>query len=142
MDELYRVCVDGFPLSATRKAIFENLLEVVRALAKNAIAGDLWVDGSFVTSKFNPRDVDVVLCVSSDLYDNCSSEQRAVFDWIESERLHTDYRCDGYISIEWPVGHPLHGEGIETREYWRRLFGHTREGHEKGIPIVRLSGEV
>jgi len=107
-------------------------------LGESDIVGDLWIDGSFVTSKFNPRDVDIVLCVSSNLYDNCSAGQRATFDWIESETLHTDYRCDGYILIEWPVGHPRHGEGIVTRNYWINLFGHTREGHEKGIAIVRL----
>jgi hypothetical protein len=139
-DELRSICVDAFPLSATRKAIFQNLLEVMQRLADNSIVGDLWVDGSFVTSKFNPRDVDIVLCVSFDLYDNCSAGQRAVFDWIESEVLHTDYRCDGYILMEWPVDHPFHSEGVVARNYWSNLFGHTREAHEKGIAIVRLTG--
>jgi hypothetical protein len=141
-DELFRICVDAFPLSASRKPIFENLEEVMRKLAAKAIVGDLWIDGSFVTTKFNPRDVDLVLCISSNLYDNCSAEQRALLDWFESDVLHTDYRCDGYISIEWPSGHRLHADGIASRDYWSNLFGHTRDGFEKGIPVVQLSGKI
>ncbi|PYT20715.1 MAG: hypothetical protein DMG58_33435 [Acidobacteria bacterium] len=63
-----------------------------------------------------------------------------MFDWIESDALHADYRCDGYILVEWPVGHPRYAEGVMTRNYWSDLFGHTREGQEKGIPLLRLTG--
>ncbi len=97
------------------------------------------IDGSFVTSKINPRDVDLVLCVSSDLYDGCSAKQRSVFDWFEGEALRTDYRCDGYISVAWPASHPLYAQGVDTRNYWLTFFGHTREGHEKGIGVLTLS---
>lgn len=138
-DELYKICVEAFPLSVTRKPIFTNLLEVIQSLTARSIFGDLWIDGSYVTTKFNPRDVDLVLCVSSNLYDNCSTEQLAVFEWFESDALHTDYRCDGYISIEWPQGDPLYASGVATRDYWSNLFGHTRDGFEKGIPVIRLT---
>ena len=136
--ELWHICVDGFPLSSTRQVIFRHLLQVVSHFTDNGIGGDLLIDGSFVTTKINPRDVDLVLCVSSDFYDSCSIKQQGIFDWFESEALRTDYRCDGYISVNWPVSHPLHAEGIETRNYWLTFFGHTREGHEKGIGVLQL----
>lgn len=138
IDQIERICVGGFDLSTTRKVIFKHLLHVISQLTHNRIAGNLWIDGSFVTSKINPRDVDFVLCVSSVLYDGCSAEQRSVLDWFESEALRTDYRCDGYISIEWPTSHPLYAEGVGVRNYWTTFFGHTREGHEKGIAVLEL----
>ena len=141
-NELSRICVDAFPLSVSRKPIFENLEEVMRKLAAGAIVGDLWIDGSFVTTKFNPHDVDLVLSISSNLYDNCSAEQRALLDWFESDILHTDYRCDGYLSVDWPPSHQLHALGVASRDYWINLFGHTRDGFEKGIPVVQLGGKI
>jgi hypothetical protein len=139
IEELERDCVLGFTLSTTRQVIFRNLLHVVAELTDNRIVGELLIDGSFITTKINPRDVDLVLCVSSELYDGCSAGQRSVFNWFESEALRADYRCDGYISVEWPAAHPLYAEGIATRNYWLTFFGHTREGHEKGIGVLTLS---
>jgi hypothetical protein len=112
---------------------------MLQKLVDSGIAGHLWIDGSFVTSKFNPRDVDIVLCIASDLYDNCTVEQRALLDWLESEALRSGYQCDAYISIEWPVAHPLHSEGVAARNYWSNFFGHTRQGHEKGIAVLDLA---
>jgi hypothetical protein len=131
--------VAGFPLSATRRGIFQNFLQVLQKLADSRISGYLWIDGSFVTTKFNPRDVDIVLCIASDIYDNCSVEQRALLDWIESEALRSGYQCDAYISVEWPMAHPLHAEGVAARNYWRNFFGHTRQGYEKGIAVLQLA---
>jgi hypothetical protein len=139
IEEIEQDCVRGFTLSITRQVIFRNLLHVVSQLTDNGIVGELLIDGSFVTSKINPRDVDLVLCVSSDLYDQCSASQRSVFDWFESEALRSDHRCDGYISIEWPASHPLYADGVATRNYWLTFFGRTREGYEKGIGVLTLS---
>jgi len=94
-------------------------MDVVVRLVKSGIVGDLWIDGSFVTDKFNPRDVDLVLCIAADLLDNASAAQSKVFDWFESDTLKSVYRCDGYIVAEWSPYHPLHTEGVATREYWK-----------------------
>lgn len=142
VDELRAMCIDPFSLSTSRKPIFQNLVDVLRQFADSDIVGDLWIDGSFVTTKFNPGDVDLVLCVSADLYDNCSVKQRSILEWFESESLHVDYRCDGYILVEWPREHPNYEVGLVAREYWTDFFGHTRDGYKKGIAVVRIKSAL
>ena len=51
---LRQVCVDRFPLSATRPVIMGGLEKVINKLLEDAVKGEVWVDGSFVTEKMDP----------------------------------------------------------------------------------------
>lgn len=46
-----------------------GLENVVQVLEQAGLAGDLWVDGSFMTEAIDPADSDVALWVSADDYD-------------------------------------------------------------------------
>lgn len=142
MAELMEMCVTNFPLSSTRPGIIAGFTYLLGRLQKAEVSGQVWINGSFVTEKIDPNDVDFVLCVFADLYDNSTGEQRAVLDAIADEDLKSKHKCDCYLSIEWPAGGPLHREGQENRKYWRDLFGHSRTGEEKGLAILALKGLV
>ena len=66
--ELRAACVDAFPLSQTRLEIFTGLEEVIRELQRLGITGELWLDGSFLTRKIDPDDIDLVLGVPRACY--------------------------------------------------------------------------
>ena len=59
----------------------------MRRLAQAGIVGELWINGSFLTEKVDPEDVDASLRISSALWDNASEEQRAVLEWLASVDL-------------------------------------------------------
>ena len=78
MENVEQVCVDPFSLSSTRPIICKGLDVLVTVLELCDVVGELWVDGSFLTEKINPKDVDVVLRVDGALYNSgaASNEMR------------------------------------------------------------------
>lgn len=142
MQEVQKRCVDDFPLSQTRREIMSGLSVVVQRLIAAGIAGHMWVDGSFLTEKIDPEDVDLLLRISSNLYDNATLEQRETIHWFvdENGNLKTLYRCDCYVWLEFPHGHPAYNTSEEQREYWTRQYGQSRRNVNKGIAVVELPG--
>ena len=105
VEVLRRYCVDGFPLSKTRAKIMAGLAEVIERLSAYRVVGELWVDGSFLTEKINPGDVDIVLRVPSSVYDDGTSEQRGMANWIDGN-LRERNLCDSYVFYEFPEDDP------------------------------------
>jgi len=73
-----------------------GLRQVVARITESGISCVLWIDGSFLTEKIDPGDVDLVALVPSRFYDNGTDEQRAVAEWLsgshnQPKKLH---RCD------------------------------------------------
>jgi hypothetical protein len=139
LDEVAKVCVDAFPLLTSRKRIMDGLREFVRRLMDGNVIGELWLDGSFVTKKIDPKDVDIVLRIDGDRYNNGSPEVRAAVDWVIANQK-TALLCDSYPLFEYPSSHALHDEGRWWYSYWHAKWGFSREEDPKGIIVVTLSG--
>lgn len=105
------------------------------------ISGELWIDGSFITEKIDPNDVDVVVRCPGALYDDGTIEQREVLDWVNANQK-TELRCDCYLLFDYPPGHPLREDSEWWYSYWHVKWGFTRQPDEdpKGIVVVRLNG--
>ena len=136
------LCVENFPGSLTRSAIMENLEMIVRRLNREDIVGELWLDGSFLTVKIDPGDVDYVLRVSSSLYDWNTTKQ-AVIDWASHRDLKESHSCDAYKWVEYSSGHPMFAVSENDRVFWTNLFGKSHIGGvPKGIAVVSLPAEL
>ncbi len=118
-----------------------GLAEVVERLSAYQVAGELWVDGSFLTEKINPGDVDIVLRVPSSVYDDGTIEQRRTIDWI-GENLKEYNLCDSYVFPEFPENDPNYLLGKQRRDYWSNLFGYSRGRTPKGIAVIELAGDT
>ena len=134
--EVREMCVSDFPLSRTREPIMIGLETLFGELTRQAIATQVWVDGSFLTAKVNPEDVDIVLCTKAGVYDNGTDAQRNVLNNVASMDLKQNLHCDSYVFYEYPEDHPLHAVGEFTRAYWMRQFGMSRSNEFKGIAVV------
>ncbi len=141
IEVLRQQCVDRFPLSKTRAEIMVGLAEVIERLIQYRVVGELWVDGSFLTEKINPGDVDIVLRVPSSVYDDGTSEQREIVDWIYGN-LREHNLCDSYMFYEFPEADPNYLLGEEMRDYWSKWFGHSRDRTPKGIAVIELIGDT
>ncbi len=139
LEELRALCVDRFPLSTTRDKITGGLQSVVDRLLISKISGELWVDGSFVTEKTDPVDVDIVLRIPAEAYENGTDKQRKAIDWLNGDLKDSHY-CDSYCFMEWPPSHPLYWYGEYMYTYWMKWYGFSRGEEMKGIAVIPLPG--
>ena len=139
MQDLRRLCVDCFPQSETRSGIMDRLDRIIGILSANEIDGELWIDGSFLTRKVDPEDVDLVLRLESDFVERQTCEQGEIINWFNGN-LRGSYRCDSYVHVEFQESHPNHWFGQWMRAYWMRQWGFDRDGGMKGIGVIELSG--
>ena len=115
-----------------------GLKTFIQTLEAANVVGDLWLDGSFLTEKINPKDIDVVLKIDGALYNSGTPEQRQAVDWVIANQKLT-LKCDSYALFEYPPGDPLHDEGRWWYAYWLKQWGFSREDDPKGIVVLSLS---
>jgi hypothetical protein len=133
---LEKVFVSDFKDSVTRRELFDNYLVYIEDL--KALAGSdfhQWIDGSFVTNKQNPQDIDVVTFLSYTLY------QRNISVLLDFKaRENSIYKgIDGYFVSNFPVGHPYYFRAAFDIFNWQQLFGRDRQNRDKGIIQINFS---
>lgn len=140
LEEVRQICVTNFPLSKRREMIMAGLELLLTELQAQGIVADVWIDGSFLTEKQEPDDVDLVLSLASDIYDNGTSQQKQTLDAIGNQLvdLKPNYHCHTFVYYEYPVGSPFYEVGVRAREYWKRQFGFSRHKEVKGMPVVKI----
>ena len=138
-EELQALCVDGIPLSMSRARLMAGLRAMIDLLTADGICGDLWVDGSFLTEKLEPEDIDVVLEVTAAMLTGATRPQADRLTWFSSrnntdvEQKRRDYSCDCYFFWEAP--------GLKSmRAYWLRQFGRDCSNNPKGIVVLQING--
>jgi hypothetical protein len=129
--DVRELCVGKFPDSQTRSQIMAGLEDIVAVLQKYLIEAEIWLDGSFLTTKIDPIDSDVVVRLTSTFADTVSPEQFGVLNWINSN-LKGSHACDSYVFCEYPTG-----QGEWMRAYWIKQFGFSRGEGMKGIALIK-----
>ena len=84
LDEVEMICVHGFHLSTTRSIIMDGLRLMVQKLEQAGIQGDLWINGSFLTVKIDPEDVDIALRINELSLLDATPNQMALIGWFGS----------------------------------------------------------
>lgn len=142
--------VDAFPASKTRPTICGGFFELRHEAAGRGITGVQWVDGSFVESKLDPEDVDVVTFCDYDFLNKLDTpKQQFVVESLNGrERTKGRYNTHTFLVPCCSAGHPYHPIFENWRTYWRKWFGKTRDfpnppgpdlpGHPKGFIEMRL----
>ncbi|HUY92282.1 MAG TPA: hypothetical protein VMV10_26310 [Pirellulales bacterium] len=115
----------------------EGLEALILKLSAAEITGEVWVNGSFSTQKIDPEDADILVRVSSGIYD-FDVAKRATVDWATHRDRWSDHTCDAYKWVEYQKGHPLFSLSEEDRRYWSDWFGKSRCGIPKGIFVIEL----
>jgi hypothetical protein len=131
---LRRLCVAAFPASITRFRIMERLDALINLINQNRMVGEIWIDGSFLTSKINPDDVDLILVLSPATHGTMDAQQLAFFDWFCTNNLYQSHRCDNYgIILDRSAA-----EGEWMYVYWLRQFGFSRGDQMKGVAVTTV----
>lgn len=136
MDELERICVVPFDTSATRSRLMGQLRRLSDRLVGRVGTFDLWVDGSFVTEKVNPEDIDLTIVVDGDVADSLEPEAQAdLMSIMDNQHLISDLHA--FVVVTRPRGHPdnpaLSEAAAQMSAWWQVM----RSGWCKGMPILR-----
>lgn len=124
--------VSPFPGSKTRPEIASRLRAFLVVLRQLGLSGTLWLDGSFLTEKVDPDDVDVVLLVADAVLQTLDPKAFDTFQRMVQDRnvVLIRFLCDLYYCDP---------DNELMRSYWRGWFGFDREEKvAKGIARVAL----
>lgn len=109
--------------SPQRQAVASRLLRIYRAAQETSRLGRFIIFGSFVTTKPDPNDVDIILVMRDDfVLDDCKGVTRKLFEHVEAEQ-------EFGASIFWIRPSLLLLETLdEFLSHWQMKRDHTRRG--------------
>lgn len=99
--------VDAFPGSATRERLFRRWEKHLEALTSVITVEAQWIDGSFVTDKLDPGDIDLASIVDGPTYDALAPGLRHMAEGLLSGKAtKAVWGMDSYLVLNYPDGHP------------------------------------
>ncbi len=121
----------------------ENLEHACDRLASVSLPAELWVDGSFLTEKLDPKDVDIVARIPGHVYNSGNQDMRDARTWFTDDARRTDLSLDAYDFPDHPQDSPMYPMARERIEYWMEIFSNGRTGqYTKGIAVIQICGGV
>lgn len=134
--DLFALFVKPFA-GSYRKHLF-NEWQIYNAKLKSFVGNQTltqWIDGSFITNKPNPGDIDLVTFVSFDFYEQHVDQ---LIDDYSTFSLY-DSGLDAYICPVYPSSHPNFAHYLDRRQYWQKLFGSQKDNvGQKGFLEIIL----
>lgn len=129
VSELEALTVSNFPNSSRRVELFNALLSFLQSLSGLGILGNLWVDGSFLTEKEEPADIDALFEFHGPSAETLSDEQRRFAESLLDPRFaKARFGIDLYLCPQ---------DQAAQLSYWRGWFGFCRDSRTaKGIAII------
>lgn len=141
LDMIRENFVEAFKTSSTRKKIFTNfesfLIEFKTEVTENF---SVWVNGSFVTKKENPNDIDLLIFINFEILGQIESKLRAFSDI----RFRKTMLIDAYFIIVYPP-ESNHFVYFQTDKlYWQNQFSRTAKNRfgksfEKGFLELKIN---
>lgn len=129
LEEFQDEFVSKFPLQAKRQELFNEFLRFLRdffeAIGVEEIM--IWANGSFVSNKESPNDIDFVFFLDSDLADKFSDKISQQFTHPESKTI---YQMDAFLLRNYAETHPNHFFTQSDKAYWFELFSRTRKNRQ------------
>lgn len=124
MEDFKNIFVNSFAEDSRRHELFEKYLIYLDNF-REVIRGDFfqWINGSFVTTKYDPKDIDLVSVIHYQDYEKNIEELRKRLTSSNARRL---FEVDAYIVADYPESHKKYSFTKSDLVYWRNLFGQTK----------------
>lgn len=108
VDQVKVMFVDAFPDSATRPTLYQAWVRHRQAVEAVVPIVAQWVNGSYVTSKVDPGDVDVVTLIDQDLADALDPGSIAILgSLMDGSNTRNVWGVDSYVIPVVEDGHPM-----------------------------------
>lgn len=142
VDDVEKIFVTGFPSSNTRQGIIDGYKKHADDLAKIINECVQFIDGSFVTNKNDPGDIDMVCLIDGDTVDALApAEQTKLAALLSGPATKATHKCDAYLVVTYPETHPAYPAARQQRKYWMGEFGFDRQDHPKGIVTIDVKAQ-
>jgi hypothetical protein len=133
-EEIKDRLVDKFPTSTTRPPIMAGYEQLRSEMTVLKLEVEQWLDGSYVTSKEDPSDLDLLNFIEEDVVNTLAlHQQHDLYKLVNGKATQATYRCDSYYVFTVPDGHPNSEFCRQQRKYWMGEFGYDRKDRPKGI---------
>jgi hypothetical protein len=132
--------VDAFPPPSTRSKVYAGYKRHMAELQKSSVTFEQFLDGSFVSSKHDPGDIDLLAMADLHVIDALSvAEKQRLIDLFLGQRSKVTYECDAYFLPSVPDTDPAYPQFRAQRKYWMGEFGFDRVDRPKGILTITVS---
>lgn len=134
--ELDKYFLEPFSEKEQRTYLINRLQEFLNEFRVLGIEAEVWIDGSFTTSKPEPVDIDIALLLNQSDVDSLDEKKAMLFDRLVIQKPHVlaRYSCDVYL---------VDKNNKEEIEEWIRTFGTDYNNiNSKGIFKVILKPHV
>jgi hypothetical protein len=118
----------------------EGLKTVYDLLIGAGVRGELWLDGSFLTEKVNPGDVDVLLRLQGEDCEEMTDDQRKAVCLLKDGNTKAELGVHGFVLFQYRPEHPHYWVGEYMYAYWMKQWGFARNEDQKGIAALSLVG--
>ncbi|WP_050587392.1 hypothetical protein [Mesorhizobium sp. LSJC269B00] len=137
-DELKVLVVDAFPLSTKRPLLWQRFLNLMDEARQLKLEFEVWIDGSFLTQKIEPSDVDFVLDFDVDAINNPAPSQVPFLRELANQAFKPQ-KLHSFIMFHAPTAHGQHAEGERLHDQWVKDFGFSYVAREpKGIAVLEV----
>jgi len=135
VNEFYDTFVNKFSTSIRRKDIFNSLIDFLKRINDKYKIYEVWIDGSYVSEKVNPNDVDIVIFFEVDDYIKIFPEWNVI-----RKVFNIDAYCAAAVNdaSKKMLGTKEFNNIVNNRNYWRGQFGFDREDKPKGIVVFPI----
>jgi hypothetical protein len=131
--ELELSFVTAFPTSSRRATLFASFTQLRQTLLVLVPMSSQWVDGSYVTSKVDPADIDVISVIDGLAFDALPDGTKAAARVLLLGHMTRDSTgCDSFAIMDYPANHPSHLATVHARLQWTKLWAIGRDGYAKG----------
>jgi hypothetical protein len=138
LGEIKAHVVDAFPGNARRLRLFHRLEELVQAFLLAGIPCEIWLNGSLLTRKDEPNDLDGTVILEPDVSEALTVEQSQLVEDATAARIASD--VDSFVWVKRRREDPLFGdEAADPAFTWGEQYGcECSEQWLKGFVVMKL----
>ena len=136
LTELRRATVDAFPDSTRRPMLFAELARLHSDLIGAGAICELWIDGSYLTAKPEPDDIDLCFSAFSDDFRLLHQQvQMQIWHSLDGGKQYSPY-LDTYVCFRFLRGDPR--VNADTTDYWSEKWGVGWDSFLTGFVVLKL----
>lgn len=133
---LREVTVTAFPSSSQRPLLFTALESLAAYLSGLGLPCELWVDGSFLTERIEPNDVDVACVIPAEPFETLDVFLQVSVIKLLNGKQKFDPLLDTYLAMRFDLSDPRYSS--DSTRYWSEFWSLDRDNALKGYACVRI----
>ncbi|MDG9928286.1 MULTISPECIES: hypothetical protein [unclassified Pseudomonas] len=132
LETLRVLTVDAFPESARRQPLYNALTVYLELLQSAGLKAFIWVDGSFMCTKLDPDDIDLVVVYDAQCVDELSESSIELLNGLlNTHQVKTRFGLHVFSAAS---------NDNEALQFWSAQFGTQRdEVTPKGLAELRIN---